>query len=674
MRTPALLTVATSLSAIFIGVAAAQGTAPQVSANTPQSTFKATARIVNVNVVVTDAHGNPITGLTKDDFELLDNGHEQTIRFFERIANVTPPPLAQLPPDTYSNQQPTSATPPSVTAILFDIQNTGWVAQAYALQHLRTWLRKLHPEDRVALYLQDGHIRMLHDFTQDSSDLIAAIHRYDAQHSGPKEQRLTLKRNEISDLDRFLAGGENKLNYALWERSTRRAGSPLGGTALNSFGGLTPDVLSTGYRGPDTAASTVTTLAAIARHLAPARGRKSLIWISEKVPTIFPDQEGLQRDLLRRVVWSYRSAPPKYHGLKAALLGPNGLTDGEGPAMRDICNGFYSGDLVPLLVRLFNDNNIAVYPVSAEGLQTLDLGFRNPDLASVPSSALAPMLINSLEAPDGPTNIYAHMEMEGLAQRTGGRAYYNRNDLESGIQHALDDARYTYELAYYPDHNDWRGEWRKIQVKLKNPERFVAPPDGALQQVKNFLVGGFSVHVLARGGYFALPEPKPEATEDRRALVSRTINNPDQVPQLPFTVHIVPLPDSKNPQLQALITIDAHNLLTPNGDGRWGGNFELFFAQLGQNQFATPVDEKRRCCTLRRPLEVPTRTLDFTLSAEEYKEAIEKGISTAKTLQLQPGANVLSIVLHDKASNAVGSIRIPLEQYAAKMAPAASPH
>src|SRR5947207_15911391 len=37
-------------------------------------------RVVNVDVVVTDRAGNPVTGLTKDDFEILDNGKPQKIQ------------------------------------------------------------------------------------------------------------------------------------------------------------------------------------------------------------------------------------------------------------------------------------------------------------------------------------------------------------------------------------------------------------------------------------------------------------------------------------------------------------------------------------------------------------------------------------------------------------------
>ena len=36
-------------------------------------------RVVNVDVVVRDHHGNPVSGLTKDDFEVFEEGVRQTI-------------------------------------------------------------------------------------------------------------------------------------------------------------------------------------------------------------------------------------------------------------------------------------------------------------------------------------------------------------------------------------------------------------------------------------------------------------------------------------------------------------------------------------------------------------------------------------------------------------------
>jgi Ca-activated chloride channel homolog len=49
--------------------------------------------LVNFGVVVTDKRGTPITGLTRDDFEVLERGKPQTIQFFAGGEVAVAPPL-----------------------------------------------------------------------------------------------------------------------------------------------------------------------------------------------------------------------------------------------------------------------------------------------------------------------------------------------------------------------------------------------------------------------------------------------------------------------------------------------------------------------------------------------------------------------------------------------------
>ena len=50
----------------------------------PSTTVKVNVRLVNVFVTVTDAHGAPISHLTKDDFKLSEDGIEQKIAVFDK--------------------------------------------------------------------------------------------------------------------------------------------------------------------------------------------------------------------------------------------------------------------------------------------------------------------------------------------------------------------------------------------------------------------------------------------------------------------------------------------------------------------------------------------------------------------------------------------------------------
>ena len=63
---------------LLVAFAAAEDqSAPQ------QPTFRSGSRTVAVYVTVTDPQGRLVTNLTKDDFDIYDNGKKQTITLFE---------------------------------------------------------------------------------------------------------------------------------------------------------------------------------------------------------------------------------------------------------------------------------------------------------------------------------------------------------------------------------------------------------------------------------------------------------------------------------------------------------------------------------------------------------------------------------------------------------------
>ena len=87
--------------AVTVGLCTAQvpkppwagGSAPAKTTDTNSSqppdqksdtTFKVNVKLVNVFVTVTDEHGAPVAGLTKDNFNLLEDGKPQTVSIFDR--------------------------------------------------------------------------------------------------------------------------------------------------------------------------------------------------------------------------------------------------------------------------------------------------------------------------------------------------------------------------------------------------------------------------------------------------------------------------------------------------------------------------------------------------------------------------------------------------------------
>jgi Ca-activated chloride channel family protein len=54
----------------------------------PATTLKVDVKLVNVFVTVTDAHGSPVSGLTKENFKLQEDGREQKISIFDKQSAV----------------------------------------------------------------------------------------------------------------------------------------------------------------------------------------------------------------------------------------------------------------------------------------------------------------------------------------------------------------------------------------------------------------------------------------------------------------------------------------------------------------------------------------------------------------------------------------------------------
>jgi VWFA-related protein len=137
---------------------------------------------VQVNVIVQDRDGNPVTDLTKDDFALFDKGQQQQIALFAKptrtasaiLSTSTAPSDA---PNFFSNRvQGNSENANSVTVILMDAINTDFRDLAYVRARVIAFIRSLKPQDQVALYLlTPSELHTLHDFTNDPETLTRSM-------------------------------------------------------------------------------------------------------------------------------------------------------------------------------------------------------------------------------------------------------------------------------------------------------------------------------------------------------------------------------------------------------------------------------------------------------------------------------------------------------------------
>jgi hypothetical protein len=90
--------------------------APPTHAQQTTSTLKVYSRETIVDVTVTDPKGNPVHGLTRDDFTVKEDNKPQPIRSFEEFGSKPITALAKLPPNVYTNLQPPPPAAPSTSS------------------------------------------------------------------------------------------------------------------------------------------------------------------------------------------------------------------------------------------------------------------------------------------------------------------------------------------------------------------------------------------------------------------------------------------------------------------------------------------------------------------------------------------------------------------------------
>ena len=118
-------------------------------------------RMVDLNVVALDSHGQPVTDLMRDEFRVTDSGQSQSIAFFRRRDSKRERPPAQGP-NEFSNRTATNI--PRATLILFDLLNERFSTRGFAANQLIRSLVSLEASDYVYLYLLtlDGRLYPVH--------------------------------------------------------------------------------------------------------------------------------------------------------------------------------------------------------------------------------------------------------------------------------------------------------------------------------------------------------------------------------------------------------------------------------------------------------------------------------------------------------------------------------
>ena len=628
-----------AVALLIFGAAAAfpqNSTAPQQDSQPP---IKSATRMVHVSVNVHDKHGNPIAHPSKEDFSIFDEKKSQTIQAFAVAAQSAGPPSIQSgasPAATKPLQSPANADQPapplrSVTRLvqvsvvahdkhgapaaglgkddfaLFDDKKP----QTIQMFSEQTNVASDHPSaplppgtytnrlaesagvpTSVTIILLDGLNTRFEDQAQARQQVVKFLSQIQPQ---DRVALYTLGR-ELHVLHDFTSDATELLATLQQFRDRQNhevdASAPTQPVDLTSIPGM--QMLQAFLDGfaqdeanyfiQDRVRLTVDALVAIADHVGSLPGRKNLVWVSGSFPI-----------------------STAYNG---ADIGPNsGLRD------------FY--DDVERATRALNEANLAVYPVDARGL----MGIGTSMTATRPASA-RPGRRTFQQGPAPPPPDTEFATLDEMANKTGGVAAYNSNDIFGAIRRAVDDSRVTYTLGYYPEGVAWDGKFHAIKVEMKKP----------------------GIEVRARKGYYAVP-PKDASAVDRKATLRDDATSPLDATSIGMRVKTEAADSGGTQSLKTEVQFDLHDFSMQQKNGRWIGALDVAFAVLNSKSEILKGEDQ---------------TIELNLEPARYEKALKDGLKYVKTVELPAGATTLRVILRDSENGNTGTVGIPLAPYLAQ--------
>ncbi len=534
--------------------------------NNSEVTFTARTELVLIPTLVTDKSGNHISGLKKEDFRVLENGAEQKIATFEEVTSDTHRLSRPRNPNEFSNSLASGPSARRMTLIVLDLINTPFLDQAYARKDLLKYLtQSVDQREPTALYtLTRSGIHVIHDFATDPRVLVAALHRV----KGDTSQIVDSPEDVETITGSASPDGSAGVDPSAVQTEAQRIQTMMEDSELNfqSF----QQRLAITY--------TLQGMQQVAQALAGFPGRKSLIWASGGFPFSVSDNT-----------------------MQLAPAGRDSLVD-----------------VLPMYEhtwQLLNDAQIALYPVDVRGLQVSTspgAAIRNPGRNYARNMSWR--------------RIDTQSTLETFASMTGGRAYYNSNDLAKGFRDAVHDSSEYYMLGYYLDRSKTKSGWRKLAVKVKRDH----------------------VDVRARSGFF-VTNATVDVADTRTSDISSALQSPLDYTSLALVVRWEKIEPSKEPGKKH-VNYGMH--LAPDAaliNEAESNHFVIDFVALAKTPEGKTVDH---------PV---GQEIEAHLTPEKLAAVRQHGISYSGALDLAPGEYTVRFVVRDDLNGHIGSVAAPLK-------------
>ena len=376
-------------------------------------------QLVVVNVVVQDKDGHPVHGLKPENFSLTEDKAAQTIRHFEEHSTLAPTELPRelppMPPGTFTDYTPVPADG-TLNILLLDALNTPTTDQNFVRHELQQYVQHANPGTRIAVFGLANRLILLQGFTSDPAILKDVV-----------EHKLIARSSSL--LDDPAGSGVDRQNLSDLADTPSNTPQPLSNSSAPPAATLAANLqqFEAETANMETRLRMQYTLDAfntLGHYLAAFPGRKNLIWFSGSFPlNILPDP---------------------------SLPNPFAIMQLDEKEYRETAN-------------LLTKAQVAVYPVDARGLMTTPV-------YNAASSGRAyvgnPQKFSAAISKFNSSQSAEHATMDALASDTGGRAYFNTNDLADAVSQAIDAGANYYTLFYSPTNRKEDGAYRDIHLDL----------------------------------------------------------------------------------------------------------------------------------------------------------------------------------------------------------------
>ncbi|MCP3962176.1 MAG: VWA domain-containing protein [bacterium] len=447
----------------------------------PRTSFieRLEVNVVNVEVFVTDKKGRPVTGLTAEDFEVLEDGKRVELTHFAApapapatLAVPAPAPAPDAPAEVSAPEEPDETPPQQNHMVLFvDNFNIKPHNRQRVLGEVREFLDEaLDPDTKIMVASYDGHVNVRQVFTADNALLHAALDsmgKLSGQALAHQAERNSLLREaqQVLEMIRMVNQAPNPTSFA--------EAADLGSLAKmteETFSSLVQQVDSTSQRLHLNNRAAVQAMAHFVGALASLPGRKALVYVSDGVP-MRPGED---------LFWAMDETFQQGRRLRFRDRSPGGDAGGQGGGDAggqgggsDDDGGFNSSEIKNIvsyrtrsqrhslahyfesLTAVANTHQVSFYTIDARG----GAG-RLPD-ASI-EGRMGAVYSSGLRGIQD-ANLWETLDV--MSRKTGG-VTLTGGDVQGLLQQATGDFSSYYSLGYTPPHSG-DGERHKIKVKLK---------------------------------------------------------------------------------------------------------------------------------------------------------------------------------------------------------------